>query len=171
MAAGKSQFVGTAGQFFVAYGLSVREIHASITLGNAPSVDLMASSADGKRTVAIQVKTSRNAYRRNRYGREGYEWDVSKGVIGKSDESFLYAFVNLQEQDGAFSPEVFFVPSRWVAEFVKPDWSRFMYFLPTTARELTLNRWDLLKAYLESDPEAVAWANSWPEELLVKWGN
>ena len=73
MATGKSQFVGTAGQFFVSYGLSVREINAAITLGNAPSVDLMASSADGKKTISIQVKTSRNAYRRNRYGFEGYE--------------------------------------------------------------------------------------------------
>lgn len=171
MAAGKSQFVGAAGQFFVAYGLSVREINVAVTPGNAPGVDVMASSADGKRAVAIQVKTSRNAYRKNRYGREGYEWDVSKSVIGNHSESFWYAFVNLQEQDGAWSPDVFFVPSRWVAEFVKPDWSRFMYFLPTTARDLTLNRWDIFENYLEADHEAISWANSWPEELLVKWGN
>ena len=97
MAIGKSQFVGTAGQFHVAYGLSVREINAAITLGNAPSVDLMASSADGKRTLSIQVKTSRNAYRRKRYGNEGYEWAVNRGVIGKHHESFWYAFVNLRE--------------------------------------------------------------------------
>ena len=93
MATGKSQFVGTAGQFFVSYGLSVREINAAITLGNAPSVDLMASSADGKKTISIQVKTSRNAYRRNRYGFEGYEWDVNKGVIGKYHESFCRQLV------------------------------------------------------------------------------
>ena len=31
MAKGRSQFTGTAGQFFVAYGLTVREIHASQT--------------------------------------------------------------------------------------------------------------------------------------------
>ena len=108
MATGKSQFVGTAGQFFVAYGLSIREINAAITLGNAPGVDLMASSADGKRTISIQVKTSRNAYRRNRYGFEGYEWDVNKGVIGKYHESFWYAFVDLQENENNWTPQVFF---------------------------------------------------------------
>ena len=86
MGTGKSQFTGTAGQFYVAYGLSIREINAAITLGNAPSVDLMASSSDGKRTLSIQVKTSRNAYRRNRYGHEGYEWDVSKSVINVSSK-------------------------------------------------------------------------------------
>ena len=72
----------------------------------------MASSADGKRMLSIQAKTSRNAYRRNRYGNEGYEWDVSKGVIGKHHEAFWYAFVNLQEDDNSWSPQVFFVPSR-----------------------------------------------------------
>ena len=170
MATGKSQFVGTAGQFHVAYSLSVREINAAITLGNAPSVDLMAASADGKRTVSIQVKTSRNAYRPNRYGSEGYEWDVNKGVIGKHHESFWYAFVNLQEGQDSWNPQVFFVPSRWVAEFVKPDWSRFMYFLPIGVIDITLERWDLLQGYLSGDDDAIKWANNWPEERLVKWG-
>ena len=173
MSIGKTQFIGAAGQYYVAYNLSVREINAAMTLGNAPSVDILASSADGKRTVSIQVKTSRNAYRTNRYGREGYEWDVNKGVIGKYYESFWYAFVNLQEQGNGneWKPEIFFVPSRWVAEFVKEDFSRYMYFLPMTAKELTYERWDILTAYLRGDQEAIEWANSWPQDRLVKWGN
>lgn len=170
MTTGRSQFVGTAGQFYVAYGLSVREINAAITLGNAPSVDLMASSADGKRTLSIQVKTSSYAYRRKRYGEEGYEWDVNKGVIGKYHESFWYAFVDLQAEDDGWSPQVFFVPSQWVAKFVKPDWSRFMYFLPIRVSDLTLERWDLVQNYLNGDLEAIDWANDWPEERLIKWG-
>ena len=173
MATGKSQFVGTAGQFHVAYNLAAREINAAITLGNAPSVDLIASSHDGKRSLSFQVKTSRNAYRTKRYGNEGYEWDVNQGVIGKYHESFWYAFVNLNSEasTGTQSPEVFLVPSRWVAEFVKVDWSRFMYFLPTTAKELTYERWDLVTSYLDGKKEAIEWANAWPEDKLVKWGN
>ena len=170
MATGRSQFVGTAGQFFVAYNLSVRQINAAITLGNAPSVDIMASSSDGKRTISIQVKTSRNAYRQNHYGEEGYEWDVNKGVIGKYHESFWYALVDLRQEDETCDPEVFFVPSRWIAEFVKPDWSRYMYFLPMTAKELTYERWDLISAYLNGESTAIEWANSWPRERLVQWG-
>lgn len=170
MSAGNSQFVGTSGQFHVAFNLSVREIHAAITLGNAPSVDLMASSADGERTLSIQVKTSRNAYRRSRYGNEGFEWDVNKGVIGKHYESFWYAFVNLQESGSSWNPQTFLVPSRWVAEFVKPDWSRFMYFLPVGVKDITLERWDILQGYLSGNADAVEWANDWPHERLVKWG-
>lgn len=171
MATGKSQFTGASGQFFVAYELSARQINAAITMGNAPSVDLMATASDGKRSLTFQIKTSRNAYRRNRYGNEGYEWDVNKGVIGKHNESFWYAFVDLNESNDTFNPNVFLAPSRWVAEFVKPGWGRYMYFLPKSAEEKTLNRWDLVSKYLDNDPEAVAWANAWPRDELVHWGD
>ena len=170
MAIGKSQFVGASGQFYLSYGLAVREINASITIGNAPSVDVLASSSDGRHSISFQVKTSRNAYRRSHYGHEGYEWDVNAGVIGKHRESFWYAFVDLQENKDSWSPVVYFVPSRWVAEFVKPDWSRFLYFLPSSIKELTCERWDLVANFLKGDADAKDWATDWPESKLVKWG-
>ena len=95
---------------------------------------------------------------------------MNRSVIGKHHESFWYAFVNLQENGSNWSPEVFFVPSRWVAEFVKEDWSRFMYFLPSTAKDFCHERWDLLSGYLAEQPEAIQWAKNWPEDKLVKWG-
>ena len=169
MAQGRAQFVGAAGQYYLAYSLAVRQLNASVTLGNAPSVDVLASSPDGRRTLAFQVKTARNAYRRNRYGREGYEWDVGPAVIGKHDTSFWYAFVDLQEAGDIWAPRVFFVPSLWVADFVKPDWSRFMYFLPVTAVDLTSERWDIVRGYLSGEEGAIAWAQAHPEHLLCKW--
>jgi hypothetical protein len=170
MARGRDQFVAAAGQYYVAYALALRQINAALTLGNAPCVDVLASSADGRRSMTFQVKTARSAHRPNRYGREGYEWDVGAGVIGRHSESFWYAFVDLREGPQGWSPRVFFVPSRWVAEFVKPDFSRYVYFLPDTAKELTLERWDLVEGYLAEREEAVAWARAWPEHLLCKWG-
>ena len=171
MAQGRNQFVGAAGQYFLAYGLAARQVNAGITLGNAPSVDVLASSSDGSRSLAFQVKTSRNAYRRNRYGCEGFEWDVGANVIGKHSEGFWYAFIDLGEQNiRSWSPKIFFVPSKWVAEFVKPGWSRYSYFLPKSVEHLTSERWDLVSGYLASDREAIEWAKSWPETMLVKWG-
>ena len=170
MGTGRAQFVGAAGQFYLAYGLAARQINASLTLGNAPSVDVLASSHDGKHTLSFQVKTSRNAYHQKRFGHEGFEWYVGNNVIGKHRESFWYAFIDLREHKAGWNPSVFFVPSRWVAEFVKPDWSQFMYFLPTTAQDLTLERWDLVQGFLAGAETAVDWAKNWPQEKLVKWG-
>ena len=170
MAKGRSQFVGASGQFYLAYALAVRQINASLTLGNAPSVDVLASSPDGRYSLSFQVKTSRNAYRRKRYGSEGYEWDVNAGVIGNQRESFWYAFINLQEQSSGWTPEVYFVPSKWVAEFVQPSWLRSMYFLPITAKDITYERWDLVQDYLTGGDISRAWANHWPEDKLVRWG-
>jgi hypothetical protein len=170
MAKGKAQFVSAAGQFYLAYGLAVREISASLTLGNAPSVDVMASSADGRHSLSFQVKTSSNAYQRKRYGNEGYEWAVGAGVIGNYRESFWYALIDLQAHEGRWNPIVFFVPSRWVAEFVKPGWSMCRYFLPTTVKDLTVERWDLVQGFLAGDKIAIEWSNSWPKDKLVEWG-
>jgi len=171
MSIGKSQFIGAAGQYYVAYGLSVREICASITVGNSPGVDILVSKDGGLKNVSIQVKTSRNAYRKKVYGREGYEWDVGKSVVGKQSPKFWYAFVNLQSEDDLkWNPEVFFVPSKWVAEFVKSDWTRYLYYLPISAKELCYEKWDNIKRCLDDDQEVFEYSQSWPEDLLVRWG-
>jgi len=174
MARGRSQFVAAAGQYFLAYGLAVRQLNVAITSGNAPSVDVLASSSDGRFSMSFQVKTSRNAYRQRRYGNEGHEWDVGKSVIGKHSSSFWYAFVNLREQEGRWDPTIFFVPSRWVSEFVKEGFSRYMYFLgshdPNFVIEQTFERWDLVKGYLSGEKIANDWANDWPKDKLVQWG-
>ncbi len=130
----------------------------------------MVASGSGEKSLSIQVKASRNSYRAKRYGSEGYEWDVGGGVIGKCHESLWYALVNLQERIDGWNPEVFFVPPLWVGSFVKPTFSRKIYFLPTTAHDITHERWDLLRKYLNSE-EAISWANTWPEDKLVRWGD
>ncbi len=66
MAKGHKHFVKAAGVFYVASSLAVRQMSALLTLGNAPSVDVLASSAIGRQTLATQVKAQRNAYRRER---------------------------------------------------------------------------------------------------------
>jgi hypothetical protein len=169
LAKGKSQFVGASGQFYVAHQLTKRYIHASITLGNAPSVDIIAAKGDGSKSISLQVKTSKSAYRKKRYGREGCEWDVGSSVVGKSSPDLWYAFVDLRLSSGK-EPNVFIVPSLWVSEFVKPDWSRKIYFLPSTAWELTKNRWDTITSCLNSDSEIDQFSRTWPEDKLVRWG-
>jgi hypothetical protein len=117
---GHSQFVGAAGQHYVAYCLSIRKIHAAITLGNVPDVDIVIAKPDGSVALSLQVKTSRWAYRPKRYGKELCEWDVGASSVNRFSDNLWYAFVDLQEsEEPQLIPRVFPVASLWVGKFVK----------------------------------------------------
>lgn len=53
------QMTGLAGEFFVAAELLKRRIQASITLGNAKHVDLLAYNSETRRKFTVQVKSLR----------------------------------------------------------------------------------------------------------------
>lgn len=164
----KTKFIGEAGEHFVAYKLARRNLYVGLTLGNMPNIDLFISK-DGLKNISLQVKTSQGAYRNRRYGSEGYEWDVNASVIGRHSKDFWYAFVDFKWKEDE-EPDVYIIPSLWVAEFVKPDFSRKMYFLPKAAADLTRNKWELIEKVLEEDEELLKWASLWDEDLLIRWG-
>jgi hypothetical protein len=45
----KHIFTGTAGVYYVMYKLAARGFHASCTMGNSPSLDILVSSEDGEK--------------------------------------------------------------------------------------------------------------------------
>ena len=165
----RAKFVGEAGEHYVAYKLSREKLCVGITIGNMPHIDLLVSSKDGLKSMSIQVKTSNSAYRRKRYGREGFEWDVGGSVIGRHSDDFWYCLVDLKG-DETQTPDVFIVPSFWVSQFVLPTFTRKLYFLPVEAAEITKNRWDMIHSVLNNETEKLGWAKSWNEKILVRWG-
>jgi hypothetical protein len=156
--ASDKQFTGAAGAYLVAYNLSIRNLHAAITVGNAPHVDVIVSSSSGFRQLAIQVKTSRSAHRAKRYGFELREWDVGGSAVGNWSESFWYAFVDLNESGGGSSPQTFIVPSIWVANFVQKDWTRKMFMLRSSMWNDCCERWDRIEQFLAADGRQIEWA-------------
>ncbi len=161
---GISQLTGLAGVYYVAYDLVVRNYHATITLRNAPFVDILVASNDGSIMLSLQVKTSRYAHRPRRYGFEVREWDVGSSAVGHFSESFWYAFVDLQEEPNlSRNPIVFLVPSLWVGNFIKADFSRKMFLLRSQLWELCRERWDLIEGYLSGDPKTKEWCTTIPE--------
>lgn len=164
----KSKFVGEAGEHYAAYKLAQKQFYVGLTLGNMPNVDLLLSSKNGLKSVSIQVKTSGFAYRRKRYGTEGYEWDVNSSVIGRHSLDFWYLFVDLKREES--EPDVYVIPSKWVSEFVRPTFSRKLFFLPKSAADITRNRWDIIEKIFEGDEGIMKWASTWDDENLVRWG-
>lgn len=165
----KSKFIGEAGEHYVAYKLARKEYYVGITLGNMPDVDLLLSSKGGLKTISLQIKSSSGAHRRRRYGHEGYEWDVNTSVIGRESLNFWYVFVDFN-WDHQAEPNVYIVPSKWVAEFVKPNFTRKLFFLPKPAADITRNNWELFDKIFDGDVDTLKWASQWDEENLVRWG-
>jgi len=162
---GKSNYVGCSGEYFVAYSLSLRQHLVAITNGNVPNIDIIVSSIEFSKYLSLQVKTSQNAHRNNRYGKEVWEWDVGSSAIGIQNENIWYAFVDLKITKNLNSiPDIFFVPSHWVASFVKPEHSRKMYLLPASAKKYTLNRFDLIDSYLKDGIRSNEFINKIPIE-------
>ncbi len=95
---------GIAGEYLVAAELSRRGYIASLTLRNTQDIDVLASSADGSRQIAIQVKCDQT---------KGHEWMLSAKAERLSGPTIYYVFVRLH--DGG-TPEFFVVPSEVVAE-------------------------------------------------------
>jgi hypothetical protein len=66
------QFISAVGKYYVMSKLALNEIHASCTFGNAPNVEILASSANGAKSISIQVKTAEYAKRWRGRGDEKY---------------------------------------------------------------------------------------------------
>jgi len=173
--AGRSQFVGLAGAYFVAYALTVRGHHAAITTGNVPRVDVLVSTVDGSSQIALQVKTRTNAYKHNWYGREAWQWDVGRSASGYHTPNYWYALVDPQQENEndtpKWNPVVYLVPSIWVSGFVQPNWKRAVYWLrPGQQIEDTRERWDWIARYFDKDTDAIRWTETYPQDAEHRAG-
>lgn len=143
---------GAAGEHFVAYKLSAMGFPVALTRGGSPSVDLMVGALSGKNAISIQVKTSDWAYRQRKRKPEDshWEWDVGKKGLCLNSESIFYTFIDLKWNcDDPQLPDVFIVPSADVKRFLKPEWSRYMFWIYERDRNKYLEAWHLLTAKLK----------------------
>ena len=146
-----------AGEHFVAYKLSGMGYPVALTRGGSPTVDLMVGDLHGNAAVSIQVKTSSGAWRWRKRNPENslWEWDVGKKAMDIRGKSILYTFVDLKWDDELPPlPDVFVVPSHVVADFLRPDFSRFMFWIYEGDKSKYFERWDLITQLLES-PAAI----------------
>ena len=106
----KNNRLGIAGEFYTAAELTRHGYVASLTSKNTQTIDLLASSKDGKRSVCIQIKTCSN--------KKMNTWKMSKSSEQGASNHLYYVFVNLRDDD---SPTFFVVPSTVVSESIADD--------------------------------------------------
>lgn len=106
---------GIAGEYFVAGELSRRGIMASITLRNSESIDIHASTPEGKKLLAIQVKT-------NQFGKRIWPLGIKSETL--QSENLFYVFVSLKSPDER--ADFFIVPSKIVAKRIKAEYALWL---------------------------------------------
>ena len=105
---------GATGEFYVASYLSALGLVVGLPRAGVPATDLFVTTPRGGKAIAIQVKTGTTTLKKVK---NKYIWRMDKSKVPK--DSFLwYAFVYLPSEwpeDENKTPEVFFVPSKYVA--------------------------------------------------------
>ena len=144
------QLLGTGGTYYVMSQLALQGFHASCTFGNAPYVDVLVSAADGRQTLAIQVKTAFKATR----GRVPYElqWPLGRRAAKIDHPNFFFALVDLKELAATAIPDVYIVPSAFVSSYCAPwvdevKWVRL--HIAYDAMQPFKNNWDSLHHALD----------------------
>ena len=107
--------VGVAGEYFVAGELSRRGVIASITLRNTAGVDIIASKANGEKSISIQVKT-------NSEGK--CAWILNKKAEDFATPKHYYVFVSLKGL--GVRPDFYVVPSEVVADYVSSSHAEWL---------------------------------------------
>ena len=110
-----STLIAGAGEHYVAYRLSCLGFLAALVRQGSPAADLLASSLDGARTVAIQVKTTGWAERTRGRGTNKtphhLEFPLGHAAVEKASERLIFCFVDLRGSQPDISPDVYIVPA------------------------------------------------------------
>ena len=160
--ANKSNFIAATGTYYVMACLSRECIHAACTFGNAPSVDIIASSVDGSKTISIQVKTS--SYARTNKG-EKLAWFFKYDITKNTSPNHFFIFTDLVgehcQDKGYWEPTVHIIPSISIAQICQDlGWNDGFFRLQVGKDKLELykNDWRTLKTELGIDHSFHIWS-------------
>ncbi len=110
-----STLIAGAGEHYIAYKLSCLGFLAALVRQGSPTTDLLASSLDGARTVAIQVKTTGWAERTRGRGTNKtphhLEFPLGHAAVEKASERLIFCFVDLRGSQPDIPPDVYIVPA------------------------------------------------------------
>ncbi|MGD1086758.1 MAG: hypothetical protein ABSA47_18625 [Verrucomicrobiota bacterium] len=141
--------VAAAGEHYVAHKISCLGFLAALVRQGSPTIDLLASTLDGGRTVGIQVKTTTDAQRlhgrgANRVASE-LQFPLGHNAIEQSSDIVIFCFVDLHKSQPEIPPDVYVVPaSALLKEYAGINIRQYPYFRhhrPIKHMEQFKNQW------------------------------
>jgi hypothetical protein len=120
VAKASTAIIGACGEHYVAGYLSGFHLIVAMPRAGIPGSDMFVSEVKGGRAIRLQVKTGTQATKRDKSAGPIYLWSTNYSAIERTDRDLWYAYVWLKGWPEADSlPEVFFVPSKAVVEWLK----------------------------------------------------
>ena len=145
--------IGTAGVYYLMSELSRMGFHAAATHGNAPNIDVLVCSSDGKETAAIQVKSSGWAIRTSGRGADKtitkLDFALGPKAAKINSEKVFVAFVDFANANTK-KPDVYLMPSTDLFKFCESwvDKVPMVRYQPTLEQAAPYKNelgWDRLK--------------------------
>ncbi len=121
------RFLGHCGEHYVASFLYGMGVSPKLTKTNAVAVDMEITTATGKRSISLQVKTGQHKDTHKLYPKnpeaDYWVWRVARNALtNRPKTTHWYAFVSVGNWlTGEGIPEVFFVPSQFVVRRLREN--------------------------------------------------
>lgn len=118
-----SAIKGAIGEFYVASYLSAMGLIVALPRAGVPGSDLLVTTADGHKTISLQIKTSLYPLHKSTKDGNHWAWNVSAKARNGGSHLHWYVFVNgYNWPTYRDAPDLYFVPSEEVARIVT-DWN------------------------------------------------
>ena len=152
MSANDSRSTVAAGEHYVSYRVACMGFVPTLVLPSVRSVDLLVSSFDGGRIVAVQVKSATNARREKTKGAVEenlqLQFPLSQSAITEAAEVGIFCFVDLRLRNPDDGPEVYIVPAKTLkreyAGYYARKHSHFVHHRSAASMEPYRNNWQPL---------------------------
>ena len=109
------QLTATAGEHYIAFRLASLGFIPALVRQGSPTIDLIASSSDGGKTVGIQVKTTSLATRTRGRGIKKVpfqlQFPLGYHAIEITADTTIFCFVDLRGGEEGIVPDVYVVPA------------------------------------------------------------
>ena len=151
-----SKLTAAAGEYYVGYKLSCLGYIAGFVRAGVPAADLLASTIDGGRTVAIQVKTTFWAERTRGRGDAKkpaeLQFPLGHRAVEDAAPNLIFCFVDLRGYLPNVSPDVYVIPAKVILKDYKGinvrQWSYFRLHRPIDYMAAYKNNWKPIQTAL-----------------------
>lgn len=157
----EGQIAAIAGEHYVAHKIAMLGFLPTLVRQRTPRVDLLVSSEQGGRTVAIQIKSAFHATRESNAPAKDAQYELrfplGYRAINSSSDAAFFCFVDLKRLTPMATPDVYVVPAAVLKQEYEGvyfrKYAQMHHQRSWQSMQQYRNNWEALVKSLTSEPE------------------